>query len=101
MGEGFGGSLVALGHLEVAPAIGDGAADVGVATLDVALAYGLHFIPLAAERYDLVIPVSALQDRRVVRLLETMTSGAVRRELGALGYDTGDCGVQVAEVKVL
>jgi len=32
-----------------------GAADVGVATRDAAIAFGLGFVPLAEERYDLVV----------------------------------------------
>ena len=46
----------ATGHLQVAAAITAGLADAGVASEPAALAYGLAFIPLAAERFDLVIP---------------------------------------------
>ena len=34
------------GHLDVAQAVALGAADVGIATRDAALAYGLDFVPL-------------------------------------------------------
>src|SRR5271169_4781927 len=46
----------AAGHLQVAAAIAGGLADVGVSSEPAALAYGLDFIPLAAERFDLVLP---------------------------------------------
>jgi molybdate-binding protein len=50
-----------------------------------ALAYGLDFVPLAEERFDLVIPRELLQDARVTRLLEALTSGSFRREMESLG----------------
>ena len=46
------------GHLQVAAAITAGLADAGIASEPAALAYGLAFIPLATERFDLVIPAS-------------------------------------------
>ena len=48
----------ASGHLHVAAAIAAGLADAGVASEPAALAYGLAFVPLTAERFDLVIPAS-------------------------------------------
>ena len=51
-----GYQTMAAGHLQVADAIAAGLADAGVACEPAALAYGLAFIPLAAERFDLVIP---------------------------------------------
>jgi putative molybdopterin biosynthesis protein len=90
--------LQASGHLEVAHAVSMGAADVGVATRDAAIAFGLDFVPLVEERYDLVIPLAGLHDPRIERLLDVMTTSAVRRELSALGYDVRSCGDRVAEL---
>jgi len=90
--------LRASGHLEVAQAIALGAADVGVASRDMAIALGLGFVPLAEERYDLVVPRSAWTDPRIERLLDGMTSAPVRDELQSLGYDVRSTGVRVAEV---
>ncbi|MBK8996973.1 MAG: helix-turn-helix domain-containing protein [Myxococcales bacterium] len=92
------GQLVASGHLDVARAVAMGAADVGVATRDAALAFGLRFVPLAEERYDLVIPRSLISDARVERLLDVLVSQASRRELVSLGYDVSSAGNRVAEV---
>lgn len=91
--------ILAHGHLEVAHAVALGAGDVGVATRDAAIAHGLHFVPLAEERYDLAIPASLLDDARIVRLLDAMTASAYRRELSSLGYDVRSCGDRVAELK--
>ncbi|MBZ5714229.1 substrate-binding domain-containing protein [Nannocystis pusilla] len=88
----------ASGHLEVAQAIASGAGEVGVATRDAALAFGLEFVPLAEERYDLAIPRALLADPRVLRFLDAMTSAAFRRELSSLGYDVRGCGDRVAEL---
>jgi molybdate-binding protein len=90
--------LQANGHLQVAQAVAMGAADAGVATRDAALAYGLHFVPLAEERYDLLIPQQLLDDARVQRLLDTLTTAPYRQELAALGYDVRNCGQRVAEL---
>jgi molybdate-binding protein len=46
----------ATGHLQVAAVIAAGLADAGIASEPAARAYGLAFIPLAAEHFDLVIP---------------------------------------------
>jgi molybdate-binding protein len=75
-----------------------GAADAGVATRDAALALGLRFVPLAEERYDLVIPQPLMNDARVARLLDVLVSHASRRELESLGYDVSSAGNRVAEV---
>lgn len=91
-------SVQAAGHLEVAHAVSIGAGDVGIATRDAAIAFGLDFVPLAEERYDLAIPLAAMRDPRIVRLLEVMTAAPLRRELSALGYDVRSCGDRVAEV---
>lgn len=87
--------IQARGHLEVAHAVALGAADAGIASQDAALAYGLHFIPLAHERFDLVMPTTSLQDPRIQRLLNNLTSSAFRLELDALGYDTAPSGNRV------
>lgn len=86
------------GHLDVARAVAIGAADTGVATRDAALAFGLSFLSLAEERYDLAVPRSALVDGRVQRLLNVLVSGEFRRELAAIGYDIRAAGDRVAEI---
>lgn len=86
------------GHLDVARAVLLGAADTGVATRDAALAFGLTFIPLAEERYDLALPRASLADPRVQRLLDVLVSSELRRELEALGYDTRPAGQRAAEL---
>jgi len=93
-------AILASGHLELAHAVSIGAGDVGLATQDAALAFGLSFVPIAEERYDLVVPQDELSDPRLARLFDVMTGGPFRRELSSLGYDLGQCGERVAEIPV-
>ena len=76
---------VARSHHAVAQAVALGAADAGVATRSAAAAFGLHFVPLTEDRFDLCIPQPLLEDERILALLDTLRSDAFRRELGALG----------------
>ena len=55
----------ATGHLEVAAAIAAGLADAGIASEPAALAYDLAFVPLTAERFDLVVPAAHAGSREV------------------------------------
>ncbi len=83
----------AAGHLQVAAAIVGGLADVGVSSEPAALAYGLDFIPLAAERFDLVLPAKHAASREVQGLLRVLTSPWLLAQLASLpGYDAGRCG---------
>jgi molybdate-binding protein/DNA-binding XRE family transcriptional regulator len=81
-------------HLDVASRIRAGLADTGIAVRSAAAIYGLDFVPLQRERYDLVIPkiyYETLSGLQV--LLDTMVSKSFRDELEALGgYDTRDTG---------
>ena len=96
--RGSGG--VALGHMEVAQAIAMGVADAGIAIRGAALAFGLGFIPLAVERFDLVIPRALATDARVERLVDTLGSTTFRRELDIMGgYMTHESGQQVGETR--
>jgi putative molybdopterin biosynthesis protein len=87
----------ATGHLEVAAAIAAGVADVGVASEPAALAYGLAFVPLAAERFDLVVPASLVGSREVQGLLRALSSQWLLDQLGSIpGYALSHCGERVA-----
>lgn len=85
--------MIARGHLEVAQAVAQGAADVGIAIGGAALAYGLDFVPLVAERFDLVFHQPLAADKRIERLIDELSSPTFRRELDALGgYDAQHSG---------
>jgi molybdate-binding protein len=83
----------AAGHLQVASAIAAGIADAGVASEPAARAYGLEFVPLADERFDLVLPGKHLGSREVQGLLKVLTSPWLLAQLASLpGYDRSACG---------
>jgi putative molybdopterin biosynthesis protein len=85
------------GHLQVAAAIAAGLADAGIASEPAALAYDLAFIPLAAERFDLVIPAGQVSSREVQGLLKVLSSAWLLDQLASLpGYDPGRCGERIA-----
>jgi molybdate-binding protein len=85
------------GHLQVAAAVVAGLADAGVASEPAALAYGLAFVPLAAERFDLVIPASQAGSREVQALRKVLASPWLLTQLDCLpGYDSSRCGDRVA-----
>jgi putative molybdopterin biosynthesis protein len=79
---------LAPGHLPAAWQVQSGAADCCLATRGAARAFGLHFLPLLTERYDLVIRKQHLDLPRVQHLLDTLSRSGFRRELEGLGgYD--------------
>ena len=85
------------GHLEVAAAIAAGLADAGIASEPAALAYGLAFVPLAAERFDLVVPTAHASSREVQGLLRALTSPWLLDQLASLpGYTVTQCGERIA-----
>ena len=85
------------GHLQVASAVAAGLADAGVASEPAARAYDLEFVPLAAERFDLVLPGAHLGSREVQGLLKVLTSPWLLAQLAGLpGYDAAACGERVA-----
>jgi putative molybdopterin biosynthesis protein len=92
------GALATNSHLEVAQAVAIGAADTGIATRDAAISFGLSFVPLSEERYDLALRAEDEADPRIQRLLDTLSTRPFRQELGALGYDTRASGQRAAQL---
>ncbi len=87
----------ATGHLEVAAAIAAGLADAGIASEPAALAYGLAFVPLTVEHFDLVIPSDQAESREVQGLLRALSSPWLLDQVASLpGYDAGRCGEHIA-----
>jgi molybdate-binding protein/DNA-binding XRE family transcriptional regulator len=89
-----------LSHLDLASRIKSGLADAGIGVQSVASIFGLDFVPLQRERYDLVIPKTSYETLGGMKaLLDTLVSKPFRDELGALGgYDTRDSGKVVKAI---
>jgi molybdate-binding protein/DNA-binding XRE family transcriptional regulator len=88
-----GYDTVAHGHLQVALAVSLDEADCCIATRSAARAFGLSFVPLATERYDLVIRRQYVRLPAIQAVLDVLNRSAVRRKLETLaGYDTSHTG---------
>jgi putative molybdopterin biosynthesis protein len=72
-------------HLEVAQAIFEGRADVGLGIYAAAKQYELDFIPLFEERYDLVITREHFQSPAIAPTLDYIQSADFRQAVHALG----------------
>ncbi len=75
-------------HMAVAVNVLSGRADVGMAIHASARALGLEFVPVAEERYDLVIPDTSYDDPKIGLLLQIVSCEPFRRMLSDMGgYD--------------
>ncbi len=72
-------------HLNVAAAIAAGTASAGLGILPAARAFGLDFIPLVEERYDLLLSSSFLKTREAELLQKIITDPKFTGEVEALG----------------
>lgn len=80
-------------HLEVAGTVASGRADAGLGVEAAALAYGLDFVLLASERYDLVIPAEVWDLPALRTLRGWLLSHDAKTSIDDLGgYDTAHTG---------
>lgn len=80
-------------HLAVAAAVASGAVDAGLGIRAAARALGLDFVPLAHERYELVIPRPHYDSPLLRPLLDLLHDDAYRAAVAAMpGYDVGIMG---------
>jgi molybdate-binding protein/DNA-binding XRE family transcriptional regulator len=88
-----GYNRIAPGHLQAAWQVQSGQADCCIATRAASRVFGLGFIPLVSERYDLAIRRQHLDMPSIQVLLDTLNRSNYRRELESLGgYDTRAAG---------
>lgn len=84
-------------HLAVAAAVASGTADAGLGIRAAARALQLDFVPLAHERYDLVIPEQHYENDLLRPLLELLHDQEFKAAVAAMpGYDVSSMGKQVA-----
>lgn len=80
-------------HFEAAQSIAEGHADVGLGVEAAALAYGLGFVPLTTERYDLVIPAKTWDLPPIQALAGWLAGAAARTAIAELGgYEVEETG---------
>jgi putative molybdopterin biosynthesis protein len=80
-------------HTAVCAAIQAGIADVGMGIRSAACAFGLDFIPIVKERYDMVIPNKYLSLKGITAILDVIHTDEFKQQVIALkGYDLSECG---------
>jgi putative molybdopterin biosynthesis protein len=72
-------------HLAVAAAIAAGRADAGLGILAAARAFGLDFVPVTREPYDLVLAAETLEDPVTAPFWALLEQPAFRAAVEALG----------------
>jgi putative molybdopterin biosynthesis protein len=93
-----GYSRIAYTHMEVALEVFSGSADVGVGIFAAAKMLGLDFIPLATERFDLIIPGEICRTDAVKAVREVLNSKEFQDNVAQMGgYETRDTGKIVYE----
>jgi putative molybdopterin biosynthesis protein len=79
-------------HSEVARTVAQGDAHLGLGLEAAASPFGLDFIPLTRERYDLVMYESYYQTPAVQKLVSWLSTQAAQAFSGLIGYDTSATG---------
>ena len=72
-------------HTGVAALVAAGNGDAGLGIYSAAQLYGLDFVPVCLEQYDLLVSLDALELPPVQRFLEVLRSPELRKRLEALG----------------
>lgn len=85
-------------HLMVASTVTEENVDAGLGILSAAKAFNLDFIPVAKERYDMIMPKEYYSDWRTQRLLDIIGSNKFKRRVMELGgYDLSRSGSVIKE----
>jgi len=80
-------------HLIVASAVAEGSVDAGLGILSAAKAFHLDFVPVAKERYDIIIPKEYYSSLKIQKLLTIIRSEKFRKKVLSLGgYDLSKSG---------
>ncbi len=83
-------------HMGVAVNVLSGSAHCGLGIKAAAGALGLDFVPLARERYDLLIPEAFIGDEKVERVIRLLNSSGFKSEIENLGgYETTLTGLEM------
>ena len=83
-------------HMAVASLVASGRVDAGLGILSAAKAMNLYFIPVAKERYDLVIPSIHFGDEKIEKVIEVIRSRKFKEEVLRMGgYDVSRTGEEL------
>jgi putative molybdopterin biosynthesis protein len=80
-------------HLTVAAAVAAGQVDCGMAVEAAAAQYALEFLPLAEERYDLIVPEEHYRSAVLAPMLDVLADASLQRAIFSLpGYSAPEIG---------
>jgi putative molybdopterin biosynthesis protein len=83
-------------HLAVAAAVAAGRGDAGLGILAAARAFGLDFVPVTREPYDLVVTATAMDSPLLAPLWALLASGRFQAAVTDLGgYSTDEMGRRI------
>jgi putative molybdopterin biosynthesis protein len=83
-------------HMAVASTVASGIADAGLGILPAAKAMNLDFIPIAKERYDVIIPSIYFAEEKIQKVVETIRSKEFRTMVSRMGgYDVSRTGEEL------
>ena len=84
---------IALGHLAAAASVAEGKADCCIASRSAAMVFGLGFVPLEEERFELCLASDSLPSPANRALMDVLNSRALRSRLRRwAGYETAETG---------
>lgn len=87
-----------MSHLDVASAVANGHADVGIGVEKIAKLVNVDFIPVIRERYDIVLLKTPDNQQLIDTVKEILTSADFQSEVAALGdYDVSQMGQVIYE----
>jgi len=85
-------------HMAVASTVASGRVDAGLAILSAARAMSLDFIPVAKERYDLIIPSLYFGDEKMSKVMEVIRSDEFKETVQRMGgYDISRTGEELLD----
>ena len=83
-------------HIAVASAVAGGMVDAGLGILPAARAMHLEFIPVAKERYDLIIPSIYFEDEKMRKVIDAIRSDEFKTLVSRMGgYDVSRTGEEL------
>jgi putative molybdopterin biosynthesis protein len=85
-------------HMAVASAVESGIVDAGLGVLSAAKALQLDFIPVATERYDVLIPSAYMEDEKIRAVIATIRSEEFKSLVLQMGgYDVSRTGEELSD----
>lgn len=80
-------------HIAAAAAVGRGSADAALGIRAAAEVMDVDFMPVAEEKYDLILKAELLEDPKIKKLIKLISSEKIKAEIEKLGgYKTAETG---------